>query len=404
MTSNTDMTSPINDDQLSLTSTISGDEGSDEEWTAEGIIAEGKVHNETRYLVEWTGFGIGDATWEPRDHVEGVLLDQWKAQRRLQKRGKVERFDLNRWTDAWKQTLREKYRRHELRNRLRTQAGLPENEWAVDLEARIQLTADYYPREESRDDESSDDGEVPWDRLDRPSPPSPPSGPAAATPTKEMGANGLLQPPDNSLATPVKPMTAGSREKAKPTNSTASVVDKAPPPSDQQKPATSIGGLPSSMSPPASSSAMPKTTQKADSGQQPKTGLAQWLARAKPAKPKPTVTKSGVKMPTGVTAKRSTPAAQNVFIGGTVRKKRPTLYDAASDVTKEPRLLSYKHRRTLELHQRDRENIAPPQMPKTLISLDSSHKTNKTDTADTAASPGSFKPLPHIANIMRMTS
>ena len=61
----------------------------------------------------------------------------------------------------------------------------------------------------------------------------------------------------------------------------------------------------------------------------------------------------------------------NVFVGGTTRKKRTNLMEAAVDSTRQPQLLKARHVRQLEKGFRDREGAtAPARRPSGLISLD----------------------------------
>jgi hypothetical protein len=353
------------DDALSLTSTISDVENTDEEWTAEGIIAEGKVGGETRYLVDWTGFTLKDATWEPREHVEGPLLERWAEQKDLQRRGLAERFDMQRWTDAWKQELTEKYRRHERRNRLREQQGLGVSEWASTLDELMAQTADYYPKTETRDEDSPNpepsDGNLALSQK-----PPMEAAPPAQIPLSPLPPNSLQQ---------VTPRPADRTETLKKdkksTKSTDGLAKKAP--ASGQQATKILPSAPTSVTKPQAIpvAAIRPAAQRTTSGNSASgKGMMQLMRNAKAPKPKIKVTKSGTKVPSGVITKRTNDATANVFIGGKIVQKRRNIIEAASDPTKDPKLFNYRNQRIVQKGRRDMENNAPPTMPKRLISLD----------------------------------
>ena len=351
------------DDAISLTSTISDLENTDEEWTAEGIIAEGKVGGETRYLVDWTGFALKDATWEPREHVEGLLLDQWAEVKELQRRGEAEIFNMKLWTDAWKQELREKFDRHERRNELRELRGLATSEWASTLDELIQQTAEYYPKMETRDEYSLEpmppDENMAIDQVH-------PTVAAAAAQTP------LSPIPPNSLQQPVpKPADGAQNSENKSTKGADGPAKKSPVLGQQASkalPSAIASATKTQATPTAASRPAPQRTASGNSAQG--KGMLQLMRNAKGTKPKVKATKSGSNVAAGVVTKRTNIATQNVFAGGRVVKKRRDLVEAASDITKEPKLLNYRSQRIIETRRRDMENKAPPNMPKRLISLD----------------------------------
>jgi chromo domain-containing protein 1 len=362
----------INDpDEIGTNTTLSADEGSDEEWLAEAIIAEGKINRQTRYLVEWTGFAIKDATWEPLSHVRGSLMASWSDQKKLQREGKAEKFDLSIWTAAWVDELRAKYERHERRNERRIQAGKPTVTWDLTLDERIQQTADFYPSSESRDDELSEDDDSLWERLDRPS---------GATPAAQRQS-----PTTRALA----PEVAQPTTQAKASQRSQGRSDEGRTPS-AEKPGNSLNPPAASRPTTATPSHSSATIRKGPVVQSSQgKGLRQMLAGSKAAKNKTSATKSGgankvLSIP--VTAKKSGAVPANVFLDGKKQKPRPNLYDASSDTTKAPQILNLSKRWKLEVQRRDKENDAPSQMPKSLISLDPKQKPAAITIPDGTAS------------------
>lgn len=90
------------------------------------------------------------------------------------------------------------------------------------------------------------------------------------------------------------------------------------------------------------------------------------------------------------TAESTTQPAGNVFAGGAVQKKRKSLQDVSSDSSKGPKFLSHRYNRLLEKGSKDKENNAPVQMPKKLISLDP--KAPQTLTSTSSVNPQLEKP------------
>lgn len=153
---NIEVITDCDEGEISLTSIISEDSEPDKGRTAKCIVAEEMIRGEPWCLVQWLGYTIMDATWEPRDHFSRSILDQWEHLEKLQQRGEAERFDLARWNKGWKASLKEQqYQREVWRNKRHKQLGLSERELsALEPEKRIQQIADSYPKTEWRDDES----------------------------------------------------------------------------------------------------------------------------------------------------------------------------------------------------------------------------------------------------------
>ncbi|KAF4120946.1 chromo domain-containing protein 1 [Geosmithia morbida] len=156
------------DDLISLSSTIDETHDSDEEWMAEGILAEGVMDGEMKYLVEWTGFPLDDATWEPASHLNDILLGEWAAQKEKVKRGEAPRFKIRTWRDAAVKNLCDRHARHEKRNARRVKDGLVPTSWNPSLERLIELVDIATPKDP--DDADSDEDSIDFDRLDHSGP------------------------------------------------------------------------------------------------------------------------------------------------------------------------------------------------------------------------------------------
>src|SRR6478735_8664124 len=83
-------------DDESLASTIQADHDSEEEWIVSSVMAAWKVEGSWRYLIEWEGFDLSEATWEPRQNLNKNLIEEWKETKA--KPG----FDLYRTIGDWK--------------------------------------------------------------------------------------------------------------------------------------------------------------------------------------------------------------------------------------------------------------------------------------------------------------
>lgn len=170
----------MDDDEISLSSTVGETHDSDEEWVAEGIIAEGFMDDQTKYLVEWTGFPLHEATWEPVSHLNETLLREWEEKKAKVKRGEEPKFRIKRWRDAAANHLRARHLRHERRNARRAKEGLETEDWEPSLKERIEVLDETTPKDSDNDD--SDEESVDFDRLDHP-PPAPASQPAKTRPS-----------------------------------------------------------------------------------------------------------------------------------------------------------------------------------------------------------------------------
>ncbi|KFH42235.1 hypothetical protein ACRE_070400 [Hapsidospora chrysogenum ATCC 11550] len=309
-------------DNLSTSSTLSECENSDEEYSTEGIIAEGSINGETRYLVSWTGYPLHKATWEPADHLTDAIIHSWEEQKRKVSQGEAKRFKIRHWKEATVQALREKHHRHIRRNALRVSTGQQPTVWETPFKERLQRIENYYPNDE---DTSSEDEEVDFHRLDNPTRPRLP----------ETGVGSVTSFPVEPAADPA--VEAGRQaggqnpNTERPAGRTTPDASKTP----SEEPSSAKSSTPSKA---ASSSA---------------TGGA-GLAKRQSAK----------------TSAKPSQAAVNVFSGGTEPRRRKSLPQQGQDSSTEPKIVRLRYQRLMEKSSRDKENSAPVQMPKKLISLD----------------------------------
>lgn len=183
------MDSDGDSDKLSTSSTLSECENSDEEYSTEGIIAEGPINGETRYLVSWTDYPLHKATWEPADHLPDAIIHSWEEQKKKVSQGEAKRFKIRHWKEATTQALREKHDRHIKRNALRVSIGQQPTVWETPFEERLQRIENYYPNDEDTASESED---IDFNRLDNPTRP-PPSEPGVGGATSRATLQPTLQ-------------------------------------------------------------------------------------------------------------------------------------------------------------------------------------------------------------------
>ncbi|OAA44331.1 chromo domain-containing protein [Metarhizium rileyi] len=124
------------DEDASLTST-SDEALSQDEWAVRRVLAEARVQGQTKYLIDWDGFDLCDATWEPAAHLSEGLLADWLAIKKKTGKKIVPGFKINEWRQAVSDDIRAKFARHMQRNQRRARLGLELSEINCTLEEWI---------------------------------------------------------------------------------------------------------------------------------------------------------------------------------------------------------------------------------------------------------------------------
>ena len=313
---------------ISLNST--DDEGDlSKEYEIERILAQRRTKNGTECLVRWHDYPLAEATWEPRKRLPPAVLKDWKAQRARIKAGQEERFKIREWKEKRVQQLRGKHIRHAKRNDLRAKLGLDKSDWSKSLDEMIKEIEDGY-----QSDDTDDDSSITYQS------PVPTSSPPKQSPTQLQGRHSRTS----------QVAAASSLLEEEPVEFQSS--------SKRNQGDIAFVEIPSS----------PTTATKPN-------GVAQMLGVSKTTLPALSERRPAAKeTPQSLFIQRRSSTekpAENVFTGGTTRKKRITLSEIAADTSKEPKFLKHRHRRQLEKASRDRENEAPPLTPQRMISLDS---------------------------------
>lgn len=357
------------DDRISLSSTVESVNDSNQEWVAEGILSERLIGGEPKFLIEWTGYGMHDASWEPTSHLSESLLAGWEEKKDKIRRGNLQDFNVQRWVDAVVVNLRRKHARHEKRNALRAEMGLTPTSWDRSLEELIQSVNDYLQDSVSAAEASAASvTDFPHSNatVTRPSSDSVDNNPESFQRGGSEQTNSLPQQTPLTASTTDSPTVA-------PTTLRGSKLSVSPLPDPRQ-----VSPAPKTKHQRAQASAREKS--------QPLPATRN--SHLPPLRPKAPGTPS---LQTKVIGpKQNSQPAENVFSGGKIRKSRQPSNVAANGANQEATLSVYQ-RRWFEARPRNLgDNSAPPTMPKTLISLDS-----RTPSSSQAVdSPTSQPPAP----------
>ncbi|KAL9563254.1 hypothetical protein ACKAV7_012621 [Fusarium commune] len=343
-------------DSESIVSTIVSEHDSDEEWNVNEILADWPIDGLPRYLIEWENFDLCEATWEPVENLSNALLEGWE------KTKSRDDFDMFKNIRDWKNAVKSKYAakldRHQERNRRRRLRGEEETSF-IEMEDHLKW-ADRFP-----------DGEEPSGSVV--------SRPSVVTDIDmDVEAGQLSQHSFDKTQRASASLSEDSSPNSSRRNSIASVHQPPRPPMNSAATTTTISSASS-------------TSQKPPLRRQPSKGLTD--NKRPPQKPVASSnllsSKFGVRGPIKRTdshlrkgqqtkARKTRPAQAftgNVFSGGTVRKQRTTLAEAAKDSTKQSKLLKPRYVRIIQKAGRDRESAAPARLPTDLISLNPAERS-----------------------------
>ncbi|KAK6583590.1 hypothetical protein PZA11_003320 [Diplocarpon coronariae] len=112
------------EDDISVTSTVSDQYSADDEFEVDRILAEKDGPQSGKfYLISWLDYPIEKATWEPAVHVGPECLDVWKERLQREKDGLEQPFNIEEWEakllKAENEKADRKRRREAKRKRLR---------------------------------------------------------------------------------------------------------------------------------------------------------------------------------------------------------------------------------------------------------------------------------------------
>ncbi|EFQ32933.1 chromo domain-containing protein [Colletotrichum graminicola] len=335
---------PSDDDAISINSTLLSEHDSDEEWLVEGIRAQTREDGTDRYLVEWTGYPIEEATWEPKENMTDELLLEWRDTKARQARGEEEPFDVAAWQEAVNKRQEDKYQRHHERNIKRKRRGLQLKLWEGETEA------DYYLSDEDIGQNDFNDILPPPKHVERQENAVLSDEREERRPEKSPKLAAVEKP------APQKQTTMSEKTTVKMTEKPRSSKRKASPSISQPRPqpsslATAINGHQGTVKRPVVS----KSTTKA--------------ATAAPTQHKARKTTVSSRTMLGP---QNSGAGINVFAAGKQIKQRRSLVQNATDSTKGPRMFSnHRIRRKVELQSRDKADTVPGTVPTKLFSISS---------------------------------
>lgn len=352
-------TSPQQDDDdednLSITSTVVGDNDEEKEWEVDDILAERPDpdnSNASQYLIKWEGFPLEDCTWEPVENLGDGLLDKWEENKAEVAAGTREVFDLTTFEAACAGRAQRHRRRNAKRQRLGLQLTPPFPPGYHDVTPTISPV--------DQDSLSSSEAAEEADEIDPATIPSPKTKATASTSapltTQKPASTSTRVPKQKTFTGIPSPTHAAPKDKGK---SKISEKDRS------QRPP----GLPPK--PPAKHPESKVTNtfpiRKGSNGTM--TGYQGTAGRSSVFKP-PVLKTSAQGVPTTITKPVSTTtkisstplskpsnevkrltatrtrqlpassAATNVFAGGKQRKKRANLAESMADPSKAPKAFS----------------------------------------------------------------
>lgn len=381
------MTDSSDDDDISLTSTVSDDP--DQEYEIEGILAR---DSDGRYLVEWAGYPLGEATLEPGENLPQSTLDEFAEKQRRIDAGLEEPFPMEKYWRAKNEHERKQQRehdsRHRRRNRKRKKLGLP-------------LTSPF-----SDDDSDYTEGssEAEYDGSEDEDPATDPKSAAdtkQATPAQagrtELLAKTLKQrpggKPENVSSQKGSAASTGYQGTARPTTAARPTVSAAPTVTAASQPKAALGSaaIVTGQAEAVTKKSKVVLASRSASNSEAKDGPALTAGKAKqdgkplqtnPTRPSPPEA-DGLPKPSAAAPKptQSIPALSradvatlarpkakksgkspvgNVFATGKPPKKRRTFEEVFLDSSKEPKRFSRKRfERLAELKARDLADRGP---------------------------------------------
>ncbi|KAK4111161.1 hypothetical protein N656DRAFT_830289, partial [Canariomyces notabilis] len=386
------------EDSISLTSTPRVTPDPDREYEVEGILAEGQDdEGQARYLIEWTGFPLVEATWEAESNLSDELKALWEETKAKHATGELEPFDVQKWYDV----VRARRMRHRRRNEKRKRLGLPLTEPFTDSFT------------DSSEEEAAEDSDID-DFVPKPAAKERPkhARPTSAAPAVE-GSRGRADTrrseaePAISLAgiasLPPKPTHSGlSSVPSRPTNNSG-LASLPPRPTHSGHP-PSLGYQGTAKGP--TKQVPDRSNRNANNGRdnaelayplnterKSKAGVVSTVLSRTPTlssgnsaaipQPQRTLTaKKGTKKPAG-----------NIFTGGKLRKPRSNLRDAISDPTKEPRFFAtHRRRRLAEKRSRDKEDLPPDISSLQLFDISKGPVAARRSSGSSIQSPSALTP------------
>ncbi|KAH7149763.1 hypothetical protein B0J13DRAFT_440307 [Dactylonectria estremocensis] len=305
----------------SITSTIEEEPDSDQEWLVNDILAEGEdATGTTKYLIDWQGYPLYDASWEPKENLGDTMLADWEESKKNEGHRYKSNDSINAWYNAVIARLHGKIARHNERNLRRAERGIEVSLYEKSLEDYLE-DLEKHPKAQVIEEEKTNAS-----RSNKIQPPNRREPPRDAPQHQRETSEDQL--PKGTRPNP--PMCGVSDpEVAKRRSGVAAGVSGAPP-----KPGS-------------------KTTL---------------MSKLGPRKQKgPSKEHNAGPNSLSQVARGASKSSNNVFAGGTTRKKNPSLLDNALDPNKAPQLLRHRLQRQIEKGLRDKEGTTEPPKPPPIV-------------------------------------
>ncbi|KAK1832112.1 hypothetical protein QBC39DRAFT_257193 [Podospora conica] len=370
-----DQAAESDDDNISLTSTVSNSHDPDQEFNVQGILAISP--SGSHYLVEWEGFPIYQCTWEPIDELGEELARMWEERKEEEACGKVEPFDVEAWEATVEAIRAAKDERHFRRNRKRKRLGLPETEPIASTSIAIDS--------DSSESEAEVRDEPPAEQTEKPRQQAAANKNKGKAAVKSTSALPPLRTTHTTRVPATSPVETSGTNSRKPSTSKASAVSKpiSPPPRRASTKVQATTGY--------QGTARRQNTKPAPVRNAVGPGLADPRSPVGPSEPAPKATAVGKNKASGkgpLTAKRTTtaPRTGNIFTSGKVRKTKPGFKEVLVDASQAPRMFSNHHiRRAAE--KKALEERAPDPTNLQLFSLAKGLPARKTSTSSANLQP-----------------
>ncbi|KAH7160608.1 hypothetical protein EDB81DRAFT_644304 [Dactylonectria macrodidyma] len=326
----------------SITSTIEEEPDSDQEWLVNDILAEGvDATGTTKYLIDWQGYPLYDASWEPKENLGDTMLADWEESKKNEGHRNKSNDSINAWYNAVIARLHGKIARHNDRNLKRAERGLEVSLYEKSLEDYLE-DLEKHPKAQGIEDER-----INASRSNNTQPPNQ-RGPSRNVPQRQHETSEDQMPKEPRQNPPTRGVS--DPEVTKRRSSSAAGVREALP-----KPA-------------------------------PKTTLMSKLGPRKQKGPSKEHNSGPNSLPP--VSRGASKSSSNVFVGGTTRKARPLLLDVASDPTKTPQILKHHLQRHIEKGLRDKEGTTePPKLPSLVFNLDPAERNRVAQNAKSGRDP-----------------
>lgn len=115
--------SMVDDDAISLTSTVVSEYGSDQEFSVDKILAEKTEGKKRKYLILWENYPLEKATWEPHKNINDEILEAWKERKSRESKGLDEPFNVAKFGALLARLAAEKADRRRRRKSKRKRLG-----------------------------------------------------------------------------------------------------------------------------------------------------------------------------------------------------------------------------------------------------------------------------------------